>query len=378
MRSGTRRPHGTTVRLPAGYEAFVPAPLPPAFEWNRELANALSAADRAIGRLAGESRRLPNPHLLVQPFIRREAVLSSRIEGTQSTLTDLLAAEAGARVARDSADLQEVANYVRALDYSVNQLETLPLSLRLVRETHRLLMTGVRGEAASPGEFRRTQNWIGPPGCRPETATYVPPPPEAVPDCLQHWERFLQDESLPPLIHAGLAHAQFAAIHPFRDGNGRVGRLVITLLLVERDVLKAPLLYLSAWFEATLPEYYARLLGTTAAGEWHEWLVYFLNGVASEAEDAASRIRTIDGLMLRWRTQLAKGKSRVPKTVLELFRENPFWTTTGIARRLGIAFTTAGRAIERLQAAGIVSPTGDAQRNRVFCATQMLEVLERR
>ena len=378
MVRGNREPHGRTVSLAAGYTAFVPAPLPPAFEWNRELVNALSAADRAIGRLAGESRRLPNPRLLIQPFIRREAVLSSRIEGTQSTLTDLLAAEAGARVERDSADLQEVANYVRALDFSVQELETLPLSLRLVRETHRLLMTGVREESASPGEFRRTQNWIGPPGCRPETATYVPPPPEAVVDCLEHWERFLHDESLPPLIHAALVHAQFEAIHPFRDGNGRVGRLVVTLLLVERDVLKAPLLYLSAWFEATRPEYYARLLGTTAPGEWHEWLVYFLNGVATEAEDAASRIRTIDRLMLRWRTQLAKGKSRVPETVLELFRENPFWTTTGIAQRLDIAFTTAGSAIERLQAAGIVSPAGDAQRNRVFCARQMLEVLERR
>ena len=378
MRSGNREPHGKTVRLPAGYDAFVPAPLPPAFEWNRELVNALSAADRAIGRLAGESRRLPNPHLLVRPFIRREAVLSSRIEGTESTLTELLAAEAGARVARDSADLEEVANYVRALEYSVKQLETLPVSLRLVRETHGLLMTGVRGGTAVPGEFRRTQNWIGRPGCTPGTATYVPPPPEVAADCLTHWERFLHDQTLPPLIHAGLVHAQFEAIHPFRDGNGRVGRLVITLLLVERDVLKAPLLYLSAWFEATRQEYYARLLGTTAAGEWHEWLVYFLRGVAREAEDAARRIRTIDGLMLRWRTQLAKGKSRVPEAVLELFRENPFWTTTGIAQRLGIAFTTAGRAIERLQAAGIVAPAGDAQRNRVFCAGQMLEVLERR
>ena len=378
MRSGKRKPHGRTVRPAAGYPAFVPAPLPPTIEWNRELVLALSEADRAIGRLAGESRRLPNPHLLIRPFIRREAVLSSRIEGTQSTLTDLLAAEAGARVERDSADLHEVSNYVRALDYSTKQLETLPLSLRLVRETHSLLMTGVRGNSASPGEFRRTQNWIGPPGCRTETATYVPPPPEELTDGLKHWERFLHDESLPPLIHAGLVHAQFEAIHPFRDGNGRVGRLVTTLLLVERDVLKAPLLYLSAWFEATRPEYYARLLGTTAAGEWHEWLVYFLNGAAVEAEDAARRIRTIDGLMLRWRTQLAKGRSRVPETVLELFRENPFWTTTGMAQRLDIAFTTAGRATERLQAAGIVSPAGDAQRNRVFCARQMLEVLERR
>ena len=378
MNTGNRRPHGKTVRLPAGYDAFVPAPLPPAFTWNAELVNALSAADRAIGRLAGESRRLPNPHLLVQPFLRREAVLSSRIEGTASTLTELLAAEAGASVNRNRADLEEVANCVRALDYGVKQLETLPLSLRLVRETHRLLMTGVRGDKAGPGEFRRTQNWIGHPGCTPETATYVPPPPEAVAGCLEHWERFLHDEALPPLIHAGLAHAQFEAIHPFRDGNGRVGRLVITLLLVERDLLKTPLLYLSAWFERTRSEYYARLLGTTAAGEWHEWLVYFLKGVAFEARDAARRIRTIDGLLLRWRGQVASGKSKAPEAVLELFRETPFWTTTDIARRLGIAFSTAARAIERLQDAGIVSPAGNGRRNRVYCARRLLEILERR
>ena len=364
------------MRQPGGHEAFVPAPLPPPIAWDGEIVTALSAADLAIGRLGGEGRRLPNPNLLIRPFVRREAVLSSRIEGTVSGLGDLLAAEAGARVRRNAADLQEVANCVRALEYAVERLETLPLSLRLVREAHELLMTDVRGNAAAPGEFRRTQNWIGAPGSTPSTATYVPPPADALADCLKDWEQFLHDRTLPALVHAGLAHAQFEAIHPFLDGNGRVGRLVITLLLIERGVLPAPLLYLSAWFEAMRSEYYARLLGTTQAGEWNEWLIYFLRGVAVEAEDATRRIRRVDALMAEWRRLLGGEKSRLPETLLALFAENPFWTTTCVARRLDVAYTTAARAIDRLQTAGIVAPVGGARRNRLYCAEAMLMVFE--
>ena len=376
MNEPERRPHGRLMRQPGGHAAFIPAPLPPPFAWDSELVAALSTADLAIGRLGGEGRRLPNPHLLVRPFVRREAVLSSRIEGTVSGLDDLLAAEAGAPVRRNAADLQEVANYVTALEYAVERLGTLPLSLRLVREAHRLLMTDVRGDAATPGEFRRTQNWIGAPGSTPSTATYVPPPPDALAGCLNAWERFLHDQTLPALVHAALAHAQFEAIHPFLDGNGRVGRLVVTLLLVERDVLPAPLLYLSAWFEATRSEYYARLLGTTAAGEWKEWLIYFLRGVAVEAEDATRRIRRIDALVAKWRGLLAGEKSRPPEALLELFTENPFWSTTRVARRLDVAYTTAGRAIDRLQDMGIIAPVGGARRNRLYCAEAMLRLLE--
>ena len=377
MNGPVRRPHGRLVRQPGGHEAFIPDLLPPPFAWDSEIVTALSTADLTIGRLGGDGRRLPNPHVLVRPFVRREAVLSSRIEGTVSGLGDLLAAEAGAPVRRNAADLQEVANYVTALEYAVERLGTLPLSLRLVREAHRLLMTDVRGNAATPGEFRRTQqNWIGAPGSTLSTATYVPPPADALADCLKDWERFLHDRTLPALIHAGLAHAQFEAIHPFLDGNGRVGRLVVTLLLIERDVLPAPLLYLSAWFEATRSEYYARLLGTTAAGEWKEWLIYFLRGVAVEAEDAIRRIRQIDALVTKWRRLLAGEKSRLPETLLELFTENPYWTTTRIAKRLDVAFTTASRAVDRLRAAGIVAPVGDARRNRLYCAEAMLTLLE--
>ena len=371
-----RQPHGQLMNCPGGYRAFVPAPLPPPLAWDERLAVRLSAADRAIGRLAGEGRRLPNPHLLMRPFLRKEAVLSSRIEGTQATLGELLAAEAGAAVERSPADLREVGNYVTALEYGLERLDTLPLSLRLVREMHERLMRGVRGDVATPGEFRRSQNWIGPPGCTLNDATYVPPPPSELMACLAAWERFLHDDALPPLVHAALAHSQFEAVHPFLDGNGRVGRLLITLLLVKRGIIPSPLFYLSAYFEATREEYYARLLGVTDRGEWEEWLTYFLTGVVLQADDAVDRIQRIDDLFSHWKQGLARGQSRLPELALDLFAENPFWTVGGVAVRLDVAFTTAQRAIDRLEVAGIVAQVGEARRNRVYCASAVLDVLE--
>lgn len=371
-----RQPHGRRIRCPGGYRAYVPAPLPPRIAWNERLAAALSAADRAISRLAGEGRRLPNPHLLIRPFVRREAVLSSRIEGTQATLGELLASEAGAAVARSPADLREVANYVVALEYGVERLRTLPVSLRLVRDLHEKLMRGVRGDAATPGEFRRSQNWIGAPGSTLADATYVPPPPAELMGCLGPWEKFLHEGSLPPLVHTAIAHAQFEAIHPFLDGNGRVGRLLITLLLVEKEVLPAPLLYLSAFFEATRRDYYARLLAVTEKGEWEEWLEYFFTGVAQQAEDALGRIRRVDDLLALWRGRLAKAPSRLPEKAIELFVENPYWSVNKLATRLDVAFTTAQRAIDRLESTGIVALASEARRNRVYCARAILEILE--
>ena len=373
---GGRRPHGRLIDCPGGYRAYVPAPLPPPLEWSETLTVALSSADRAIGRLAGEGRRLRNPHLLIRPFVRKEAVLSSRIEGTQATLGELLAVEAGAAVERSPADLREVGNYVAALEYGVEHLGTLPLSLRLVREMHERLMRGVRGDSAAPGEIRRSQNWIGPPGATLADATYVPPPPSELMGCLDPWERFLHDHTLPPLVHAALAHSQFEAIHPFLDGNGRVGRLLITLLLVERGVIPSPLLYLSAYFEATREEYYARLLGVTERDEWEEWLAYFLRGVTLQSEDAVDRSRRVDGLLEDWRRELSADRSRHPERALELFAENPFQTVRRVADRLGVAFTTAQRAVDRLAGVGAVLRVGSERRNRLFCAQAILDVLE--
>ena len=373
---GTRRPHGRTVRCPGGYQAYVPLPLPPPIAWDGDLVAALSRADQVIGRLAGEGRQMANPHLFIRSFLQREAVLSSRIEGTQTTLGELLAAQAGAGIERSSADLREVANYVVALEHGIQRLNTLPLSLRLIRELHERLMDGVRGDTATPGEFRRSQNWIGAAGCLLSDATYVPPPPDELMDCLGAWERFLHDDTLPPLAHAAFAHAQFEAIHPFLDGNGRVGRLLITVLLVERRVLPQPLLYLSAYFEATRQEYYAHLLAVTQDGQWEAWLRYFLHGVADQAEDAIRRIQRIDDLFQDWSAQLAGARSANLEKVLELFVEIPFWTVPGLARVLKVAYTTARRAVERLEAVGIVRPVGSARRNRVYCASAVLEVLD--
>ncbi len=371
-----RQPHGRKVRRSGGYRAYLPHPLPPPLAWSEELAVALSVADRAIGRLAGEGRRLPNPHLLIRPFVRREAVLSSRIEGTQATLGELLAAEAGAAIERSPADLREVGNYVVALEHGVKRLEKLPLSLRLVRELHERLMRGGQDVTSTSGEFRRSQNWVGPAGCTISNATFVPPPHELLPELLGAWERFLHDDSMPPLVHAALAHSQFEAIHPFLDGNGRVGRLLITLVLIEKGVLPSPLLYLSAYFEATRNEYYARLLGVTERGEWEEWLEYFLSGVAQQADDALGRIQRIDELLSRWRGLLARSSTRLPDRTVDLFAENPFWTVRRLADKLGVAFTTAQRAIDRLESAGIVALASEARRNRLYCAGALLAILE--
>jgi Fic family protein len=369
-------PPGHRVPLAGGAWAHVPAPLPPALDWTPALVAALSEADRLIGRLAGEGGRLPNPHLLIRLFLRREAVLSSKIEGTQATLGELLAAEAGMAVDRSPADLHEVGNYVVALEHGIKRLKTIPLSLRLIRELHAKLMTGVRGDHASPGHFRETQNWIGRPGSGPAQATYVPPPPGLVMPCLDAWEKFLHDRSLPPLVQIALAHYQFEAIHPFRDGNGRVGRLLITLFLVGRGILPTPLLYLSAFFEARRQEYYARLQGVHARAEWEPWFAYFLEGVASQSEDALSRTSRINTLLAKWRDKVVDAGLPAAVRLLDVLAENPYCTVRGAAARLKVAFTTAQRAVAKLEELKIVRQVNEAKRDRVYCATGLLKILE--
>jgi Fic family protein len=261
------------------------------------------------------------------------------------------------------------------LEHGVGRLKKLPLSLRLVRELHERLMRGVRGGQAGPGEFRHSQNWIGPPGSTLANATYVPPPVGEMTTVLRAWEGFLHDRSLPPLVQIALIHAQFEAIHPFVDGNGRVGRLLVTLFLVEREILPAPLLYLSAFFEATRRDYYERLLAVTARGEWEAWIEYFLNGVARQAEDALSRAERINQLVARWRGQAAE-RSASALRLVELLAENPFWTVKRAAERLGVAFTTAQRAVQALEHGRVLERTSAARRDRVYCARAILDILE--
>ena len=368
-------PHGRTVPVEGSVTAFVPAPLPPEVRWTEALVATLSQADRAVGQLAGEGRRLPDPHLFIGPFLRREAVLSSRIEGTRTTLGEVLAAAADSRPKTRSEDFREVLNYVEALEYGLERLDSLPLSLRLVREMHERLLRGVRGDQAVPGRFRCVQNWIGGAGPIAE-ATYVPPPPNEVAPALGALEKFLHDNRFPPLVQIALVHAQFEAIHPFLDGNGRVGRLLITLMLMDREVLPSPLLYLSAWFESRRDEYYDRLLAVTRRGDWEGWLLYFLRGVERQAKDVVARIRHIGALVEQWKRELAGARSVFVVRALDLFAERPFWGLPGLATALDTTYTTAQRTLRRLESVGIVEPVGDGRRNRIYAAQAILEALE--
>ncbi len=358
------------------YQAFAPNPLPPEIDWTDTLIRSLSDGDRLIGQLSGEGKRLPNPHLLIRPFIKREAVLSSRIEGTQATLGELLANDAGAVVDRSPDDLREVGNYVTALDYGIKRLKTLPLSLRLIREVHEKLMDGVRGDHATPGQFRKTQNWIGPTGCTLQNASYIPPSPDSMMDCLKSWEQFIHAQDIPPLVQAGLLHYQFEAIHPFLDGNGRVGRLLIILFLVERMVLTSPLLYISAFFEATRTEYYSHLLAVSQQSQWNQWLEYFLNGITRMSQDVLNRTETINSLLGSWKEDLAGRKPKILFDTIDLLAENPYWTVKKLSEQLQVAFTTAQRAINILVEKQILTQVDNAQRDRVFCATSIMKILD--
>ena len=289
---------------------------------------------------------------------------------------ELLAAEAGATVGRSPDDLREVGNYVAALEHGISRLKKLPLCVRLTRELHEKLMKGVEGHHAAPGQFRNIQNWIGKPGSTIATASYIPPPPREVESCLAAWEKFLHESTLPPLVTIALAHYQFEAIHPFLDGNGRVGRLLITLFLIERQILPTPLLYLSAFFEASRRDYYDGLRGISERGAWSDWLEYFLLGVARTSEDALNRATRINQLLAQWQKRVSGESSGNPLRVVELLGANPFITTNGVADKLGIAFTTAQRAIERLQRTNIIKQFGDAKRDRVYCAAALLDILE--
>jgi len=361
--------------------AFVPAPLPPKLAYGPRLVATLSEADRVLGELAGLGRTLPNPYLLTRPFLRREAVLSSRIEGTRASLVDLYAFEAepplfGEPEQRD--DVQEVRNYVRALEHAIGRLGELPISQRLLREMHAVLMEGVRGAQRDPGEFRRIQNWIGPPGAGMEDATYVPPPPAEIPHALGALERYIHDDTgLPPLVDIALVHYQFEAVHPFLDGNGRIGRLLITHMLIERDLLPEPLLYLSAYFERHRAAYYDHLLAVSQKGEWEEWLLFFLRGVAAEARDASRRAAKLFDLRESYRERFQREGARgnLLAAVNHLFA-NPVTGIGGLAEALGVSFEAARRLVKRLEDESVLQEITGRRRNRVYAASEIIEVLQ--
>ena len=380
MDAGEFRPHGhgELVWAPQGYWAYVPAPLESPIEIDLPLVRVLSEADRALSELAGVARTLPNPHLLIGPFVRREAVLSSRIEGTRASLSDLLFFEAANLGERDHPDVREVSNYVRALEHGLARIGELPVSLRLVREMHELLLEGVRGQGHTPGEFRRSQNWIGPPGCTLMEATYVPPSPDGMKQALDRFEKYLHSDSeFPPLVRLALIHYQFEAIRPFLDGNGRIGRLLTTLLLCTENLLPQPLLYLSAFFERQRDRYYDLLLEVSRKGAWTPWISFFLRAVAHQARDAIARSDRLLALWHRYRTTLqeARASALLLQLVDDLFAD-PAITNPGAARRLGITPRSAQLNINKLVAAGILVEATGQKRNRVYAAPAIIDIAD--
>lgn len=362
--------------------AFVPHALPPArppIVIEAKLAERLGAAEQALVRLELAGEMVPSLDWFIYGFVRKEAVLSSQIEGTQATLMDLLNHEAGSDTPPPNADVEEVCNYLDALAFAREQLRNasgLPLSMRLLNDTHRLLLRGVRGEHRQPGEVRRSQNWIG--GSRPGNATYVPPPPNALPEVLSAFERYIHTEDdHPPLVRAGLLHVQFETIHPYLDGNGRIGRLLVTLLLEHWRLLTRPLLYLSLFFKRHRQEYYRRLDAVRVDGDWEGWLDFFLDGVATIADEAVATSRDLFALVTadRQRVIHRSDVNMLAVQLLERLPSRPIVTAPWVVEEMSTTKPTAGRAIEALEAAGVLVETTGKKRDRVYAYQAYLDRL---
>ena len=372
---------GEYVKQLAGYQAFIPNPLPPdpPLELDDELLALLSVADQSVGRLDSVSDMLPNSDLFVSMYVRKEAVLSSQIEGTQATLVDVLEYEANFGHNQLSLDVLETINYVNALNEGLKRLEGLPLSNRLFREIHGILMQGVRGQEKAPGYFRETQNWIGSPGCTLGNATYVPPPPHEMTVAMGELESFLNAQSpMPLLIKCGLAHGQFEMIHPFLDGNGRLGRLLITFLLCEKKVLTRPLLYLSSYFRQHQAEYYDRLLAISNDGDWEGWLKYFLKGIGEVSKEATDTARRIIAMREEHR-QLVSERVRgsYGPALLDTLYESPAVTSPRIRDTFGVSYVTANNLVHDFVNVGILEETTRRPRNKVYIYKPYLEILNR-
>lgn len=372
---------GVYRKQPAGYRAFLPVPLPPdpAVRLDGDLRVLLSRADRALGRLDGSVQTLPNPDLFVFMYVRKEAVLSSQIEGTQSSLQDLLEAEAAVLGRTESArDVDEVVNYVAAMNHGLDRLDEIPVSVRLIREIHERLMKGVRGSHLTPGELRRSQNWIGPAGCSLNEATFVPPPPEFVPEALGDLERFLHGaDDLPMLVKIGLAHAQFETIHPFLDGNGRIGRLLITFLLTEGRVLAEPVLYLSHFFKKHRSAYYDHLQAVRDEGDWEGWLAFFLRGVSEVSGEATETSRRILLLREEHRTAITDRLGRAAGNghrVLESLFDRPIVSVQDVRSVTNTSYAAANTLVHRMVELGILREFTGYSRNRRYLYRQYVDL----
>lgn len=362
--------------------AFVPAPLPPRppLQLDGPLQRALEGANLALGRLDGISGHLPDPALFLYSYVRREAVLSSQIEGTQSSLSNLLLFELEEAPGAPLDDVREVSNYVAAFDHGLDRLQAdFPLSNRLIREIHGVLLAKGRGSDKDPGEFRRSQVWIG--GTRPGNANFVPPPPDAVPDCMTAWEGFLHDETddLPTLVRAGLAHVQFETIHPFLDGNGRIGRLLVTLLLCQAGVLRQPLLYLSLYLKEHRATYYELLNDVRRTGDWEAWISFFLEGVQQVSEHAVATAGRLSGMFQRDHERLSRVAGRRAGSAIrvhEALKKRPILSLRAVRTMTHLAYGTAASAMDTLVKHRIARELTGQRRNRLFAYDGYLATLE--
>lgn len=376
-------PSGHYVRQPEGYRAFIPDPLgaKAPFPLDEEMQVLLSGADRAIGRLDAVTELLPNPDMFVGMYVRKEAVYSSQIEGTQASLTDLLEYEAEVTRRGRDGDVREVVNYVEAMNFGLDRLSTFPLSLRLFKEIHERLLQDVRGGGKEPGHFRRSQNWIGTPGLGGlGDAMYVPPPPSEVLRLMGELETFIRSDSpMPVLIRSGLAHAQFETIHPFLDGNGRLGRLLITLMLVWKGVLQRPLLYLSHYLKRHRDEYYHRLQAIRDDGDWRSWMAFFLTGVRTVSLEATTTARDILRLREEHRTLVGLEISGTPTglILLDALFERPTVNVNHVAEIIDRSYPVANDLVARFETLGLLREYTGQKRNRAFVYQPYLDLLAR-
>ncbi len=365
---------------PESYYSFLPSPLPPSppIQYDERLQALTEKAARALGRLDSITTHLPNPKLLLYTYIRKEAVLSSQIEGTQSSLSDLLLFENEETPGVPLDDVKEVSNYVAALEHGIKRLKELPLSLRLIKEIHAILMRGGRGGNKEPGEFRRSQNWVG--GSRPGNAKFVPPPPQEVIRSLGALETFIHGEptQTPTLIKAGLAHAQFESIHPFLDGNGRLGRLLIPFIMIAEGTLSSPLLYLSLYFKTRRTEYYEALQRVRTDGDWEGWLAFYLDGIAEVANQASDTATQLTSLFKEHENAIM-GLGRSKETALklhDLFKMRCILSLPVVSKELDVSFPTANKTMGKLQRLGFVKEITGKRRHRIFSYEPYLRMLQ--
>jgi len=370
---------GTYINQGNQVKAFIPEPLPPEIAYDRELRNLLSKADRAIAKLDGTASVLPNAEWFIYIFVRKEALLSSQIEGTQATMEGFLAYENDIKTDENPEDLEEVVNYIKAMNYGLDRLKYFPLSLRLFKEIHNILLNGVRGTAKTPGEFRRTQNWIGPNGAPLKMATFVPPPPQLVTEQMGGIENFIhQNDDIPPFIKIALIHAQFESIHPFLDGNGRLGRLLITFYLCWKEVLASPTFYMSYYFKTNKERYYDLLMAVRNEGDWEKWIKFFLNGVIDTSNEGLHTARSIIQLKEQYENalDLRENNHKNAHRLLKHLFDTPFITRKDIQESFGISYTQTKSLTEQFVDMGILKEITGKSRYKKYMFKKYVDIIK--